>query len=221
MSARIRDVLTANLVLVGIDLLTTTEAIHAFRASVDSEVALGLALVPNVPTPDSSQERTLTLSKDRISLTFSSARSVIQREYPTREGLTRLAEVAGLAIANTQLQDTHVRAFGYNVELIYDQDSGRPATEYLAHRLFPDDYPQNPGWDLTGGSAKLTFRSDGISWIVTIEPRFNDINTKNVFLGLNLHRNEQRIPETEEIRDSLETSWDQAIMFVKRIDDSG
>ena len=132
-----------------------------------------------------------------------------------------MTEVAGMAIANTELQNPQVRAFGYNVELVYDQDSGSPATEYLAHQLFADDYPRNEGWHLEGGSAKLTFRSNGLSWIVTIEPRFNDANTKKVFLSMNLHRNEQRIPETDEIQNSLETTWDQATTFVKRLDESG
>ena len=216
MSAEIRDVLTINVVLAGIDLLNTQELLESFSRSIDSEViSEGLALVAGTP---SGRGRLLTLKKDRIALSLSSERSAVTREYPTRDGLDRLAEIAGKAIEHTDNSNQTVSAYGFNIELAYDQDSGQSASAYLADRLF-GNFLRNDGWDLTGGSAMLRFSNGpGKLWIATIEPRFRDVLTERVFLILNLHREEDRFPTTEEIRVSLEETWDEAQTLVQLLD---
>ena len=51
-----------------------------------------------------------------------------------------------------------------------------------------------------------------------LEPRFNEQDTTKIFLSINLHRNEQRLPDKNEIRDSLCETWDQVHEFAIRLD---
>lgn len=212
MSTEIQDVLKACLILVGVDLLNTPESINSFRTSIDSEISL--RIVPGTP----SNGRMITLPKHRISLSLESGRSILEREYPSHTDLAMLASVAHKAVYHTNLEGHDLRAFGFNIELVYHQDSGLPAAKYLSNRIFRNDFPGSDSWNLHGGSAKITFSNEARYWNVTIEPRFNDPETSRVFLALNLHRPDQRLPEEREIRDSLEETWDEAMKFVKHLD---
>lgn len=224
MGASIQDVLKVNLVLVGVGLLNDTEELNAFRRAVDAELSFsvgGLTLdaQQNIPEPSGI----LTLHRDRINLERSLSRTTIGREYPSSpEDLNRLAEVAGQAIESTSLADQRARAFGYNIELVYDQDSGKSAFQYLAQRLFPADFSVNDGWGFIGGSGKLVFE-DGERryWGITIEPRFNAQDATRVFLNLNLHVNEQRLPRKSEVESHLHDVWRQARAFVELLDKRG
>lgn len=212
MSTEIQDVLKAYLVLVGVDLLNTPESINSFRDSIDSEISL--SIVPGLP----SHSRMITLPKHRISLSLESGRSTLEREYPSRDDLSMLAKVSHKAVYHTNLEGHIFQAFGFNIELVYDQDSGFPAAKYLSNKIFRNDFPGNDSWNLHGGSAKITFHSEDKYWNVTIEPRFNDSETSKVFLTLNLHRTDRRLPEEQGILDSLEETWDEAMKFVKHLD---
>ena len=215
MSTEIQDVLTANMVLVGVDLLNTPESVNAFRLEIDSEVSSGL---PHGSI--NNGDRYLTISKHRISLSLAPDRSMIEREYPSRNDLPMLAEVAQKAMYFTDVGEQHeIRALGYNVRLVYQQDSGLSAAEYLSMRIFRGNLPGNEKWTLKGGSAKMTFGNGDRDLNVTIEPRFNDPGTEKVYLGLNLHSTEQRLPEKNEVQDSLEEAWDEAEQFIRHLDD--
>lgn len=216
MAANIEDVLRVNFVLVGFPLLSTQEETDAFRQAVGTEIAMaGAGLVTNIPSGVTEPGRTFTLNRDRITLDLSTSRSMINRDYPSREDLTRLSEIADLAIKCTN--DTQQpRAFGFNVDLVFDQDSCAPALSYLGERLFKADLG-NEGWKLFGGSGKLTFADNNRRWMVTIEPRFGEEDASRVYFSLNLHHNESRLPTKDEIWDSLGEVWDQAYSFVQRL----
>ena len=131
-----------------------------------------------------------------------------------------LAEVANKAICFSNLDEHEIRAFGYNVDLVYQQDSGLSAAEYLSMRIFKGNLPRNEKWTLKGGSAKMTFGNGDRDLNVTIAPRFNDLGTDKVFLGVNLHSTEQRLPEKKDgVQYSLEEAWDEAEQFVRHLDE--
>ena len=221
MAVDVQDVLKANLVLVGVGLLSNRlEELDAFRDAVDTEVSMGSNMALGLPLPGVEPAGTLTLSRDRIVVEISSSGSTIAREYPSYEDLARLAEVAGYAIAKTDLGDQRPRAFGYNIELVYDQDSGLPAVQYLGERLFAAEISSNEGWKLIGGAGRLIFDEGGKLRNITIGPRFDDRAPTKISMSLNVHENERRLPDEDEIRNSLEETWRQAHEFVERLDES-
>ena len=215
MAVTIRDVLQTNLILVGVSLINTPEEHAAFRKDVGTEVVraeigLGQEVI----------ERTHTLNRDRITVTESSGRSVITREYPADSDLERLAQVAGMAIANTDLDGQELQAFGYNIELVYEPDSEELAIQYLADRLFMPHLLQDEGWQLFGGTGRLFFQKGGQPWQARLEPRFNDDTTTSIFASLNLHRAESDLPTEDDIRDSLKLLWTEAHNLVTQLDGS-
>ena len=219
MAVDVQDVLKANIVLLGVGLLTKSEELDAFRDAVDTEVEIGPNLFLGGPLPNIEASGMVTLNRDRILVHVFPSRSTIAREYPSFEDLGRLAEVAGYAIAKTDLEDRRPQAFGYNIELVYDQDSGLPAVRYLADRLFAAEISGNEGWQLIGGAGRLVFDEDGKPRSITIEPRFDDRAATKISMSLNVHENEQRLPDEGEIKDALEETWRQAHEFVNRLDE--
>ena len=212
----------ANLVLVGVGLLQTPEEFEVFKSAVDTEVQVtGAGLMVGPPTNMAEAGRTLTLRKDRIVLELFPQRSTVGIEYPTQEGLDRLAEVAGHAITTAASHDQQqLLALGYNSELTYDQDSGRTAFQYLAERLFATGLPGGDQWQLSGGMGTLIFADSGRFWRITIEPRFNDEATSRIFMSLNLHQDTANLPNRNEIIASLSEAHDQARALIARLDES-
>ena len=223
MTAEIQDVLKANLVLVGVKLLNSQDEVQRFSDSVGTDVVLGTNLFPGVPIPlpdVSVQETSLTLNRDRIVIHTSQNRTSIEREYPSFEDLERLSKVAGYAIDHTEgFASQSLRAIGYNIDLVYDQTSGKPAVGYLGDRLFNPDIPGKEGWQLAGGNGRLTFSDDvGRLWNISIEPRFNERTGSRIFMSLNAHKDNPEKPNKDDIRHYLQEAWEQAHDFVSRLD---
>lgn len=216
MAVKILDILQANLVLVGIGLINTQEEIAAFHQAVETEVlsveaGVGSEVVTN---------RAHTLNRDRIALSRIADRMTISREYPEQASLERLATVARTAIDVTHPTGDQLRAFGYNVELVYEPDPQENAIRYLAERLFVPNVLRDEGASLTGGAARLFFEKDGRRWQSTLEPRLNDEATNRIFATLNLHRAEPdlALPTRDEILESLTLAWNEAHDLIDRID---
>ncbi|MDE2817829.1 MAG: hypothetical protein OXK81_14190 [Chloroflexota bacterium] len=217
MVASISHVLKTNVVALGIDPLATDEARAAFVEAVQSEVVPQLVAFAAPSGGPPIQGQALQLAQDRITVESSQLRFVVEREYPEKESLDRIAELAGMAFSYPDLNGTDTANFGFNVELVFDQDSGDTALEYLAKRIFSNN-PNIPGWELAGGAGKMVFLEGGNQWNVTIEPRFNDANTSKVFCSINLHLGERPIPDREELLNCLALTWDHTMQFVEAID---
>lgn len=219
MVASVQDVLKTNMVLVGVGLLNTLGELNAFTEAVGTDVVpSGAGIAFGIPTAPPESGRVLTLNRDRIALELFPSRSTIGREFPTYQDLGRLAQVAEYAISKTDLGSQELRAFGYNVELVYNQDSGNPSLRYLGDRLFTPNLPSSEGWTLVGGAGRMIFDSRGTRWMINVEPRFNDEAETRVFLSLNLHIGEQTLPKGSEIRVSLQQAWEEAHNFVAYLD---
>ena len=223
MSLQIEEILKLNLVLVGVQLLSSSEEVTAFNALVGSEVletvAQGIevnfgpsglsASVPQSPAP-----RTLSLERDRIVLDLNPGRSTITRNYPDEESIRRLSEIADFATAqfNSQVQELH--AFGFNIEAVYGLTSGENAIQFLASRIFVPCLFQRSGFQLKGGSPRLSLERDGRLWNFTIEPRFGDPDGSKIFISVNLHVEENTMPSESHVKDFLQEVWDQAHAIV-------
>jgi hypothetical protein len=162
--------------------------------------------------------RRLAINRDRISLELFGNRTTIKQEYPKLD-FASLSKIAGLAIGKSVVDGGSIRAYGYNVEIVYDTPSQELASKYIADRVF-SDFTRNSGWNTIGGSAGIRLHDqEGIIWNIVIEPRFRDVDkTDKVFFSLNCHQEEKHIPKTPDIRASLSETLRQAKTFVNSLD---
>lgn len=219
MTVTLEDTLNANLVLVGVELLNEPDEVERFRNEMATDLRLEVGLIgtndiPVMPEPS----RSLILGRDRIRLTLQASRSMIAREYPDDAGLARLAQAASRAIEFTGLGSKMPQAFGYNMELVFSQDSGQPAIRYIGNRVFGSLSIDEPGRNLIGGVGQLIFADAAGRWTITVEPRSGDPDTSRVFLKLNLHKQEQRFPDESEIQETLEQVQQEAQAFMERLE---
>ena len=219
MPVNIQDVLKVNIVIVGVNILTSPKEFEAFSREVGTEVTEERVEIGNELTPVVSVvRRNLSLKRDRIIIGCLPDKTIVEREFPSKDSLNRLAEVAGKALQISSEGGTP-RAFGYNLELIYDHDVGVSAFHYIGERLFREGTFSPEGWELAGGAGRLLFNSDAGRWTIQIEPRFNDENASRVFLNLNFHKEEGRLPNKEEMLSTFHQVWEQSHNFAHRLDE--
>ncbi len=217
MALAIEDVLQTNLTLIGVRLVNTPEERETFREGVQTEIVTAEAGLGGEVF-----ERTHNLSRDRITVVSTSDRTVIVREYPAKNDLERLAQVAAMAIENTNLDGQELRAIGYNIELVCESDSKNLAIEYLAEHLFMPHLLKGDDSRLSGGAGRLFIEKSGRRWQARLEPRFNDETTTKIFASLNLHHSEASLsfPTEDDIRDSLTLVWNEVHDLLIHLDGS-
>ena len=225
MTLRVQDVLKANLTLLGVGLLSSNEERERFGRGAGTDITgavAGIALPPIPGLPALSQElelgQRIRLDRDRIELETVADRTVISIEYPSKDGLDRLSEIAILAISSSDISAQELRAVGFNMEAVYEQTSGATAYEFLAERVFAPKLLQAAGYQIRGGSARLLFTRGDEIWNITIEPRFNRPEETRLFASFNLHQNTNRMPKPDSIKPTLESVWDQAHRIASHFD---
>lgn len=216
MAASVSDLLSASVALVGVKLLNNPDSIRSFTAAIDAEIETE-QLISNLGVLPAGQQ--FMLHKDRISITITSDRSIVKQDYPNAGTLDRLSEIASLAIDSTRIMHA-TGALGYNIELVYIQDSGSPAATYIADRVF-SAFDRNEGWQIAGGRAAFRFTDEGGAiWNVVLEPRRGDYSTNKVFLSINLHADAAPVPDREAISKGLGAACEAALAFVRLLDGS-
>ena len=221
MVATVQDVLKVNIVLVGVGLLRLSDEAMKFRDAVGSEMTPSeTGMLAGFSLANAEPGVAVSLNKDRIKLDLSPSRSMITRDYPLRDELDRLADVIRLAISVTDTSNQQPTGFGYNIELTFDQTTGKLASQYLSDRLFRNDLTTSLGWQQLGGAAQLFFHDQESRWSLTLGPRFQDEDSGRVFMSANRHFDEPRLPDTDRIHQSLEALWDQAHQFIQQLDGS-
>ena len=215
--AIVRDVLRANIVLVGLGLLRDAESIAAFSDAVDSDVILDDAgLIIGVPGGNAHSPESSEFHRERISVKLLPDRTVFEREFPTRSSLHYLTDVLGKAMETRQQGALH--AYGFNLELAYDQTSGVPSLRYLGDRLFAKSEFVPADWSLVGATGRQNYDSSRGRWTIQVEPRFNDPDSTRVFMSINLHKEETSLPDANGVRQDFESVWDQAYEIVAIFD---
>ena len=217
MDPKIQDILSANVVFVGVHLINEPTGFDKFREAVGSEVVVEGGIVTSLQGAVSEPGNLLRLAKDRILLECTSLRSSVKRDYPEHSDLDRLAIVANFAVNSTNIEKQKPRAFGFNIELVYDQSSAETALTYLASRIFSPTLTAGDDWQLNGGIGSLIFAKNSSRMTAKFEPRFSDVNTTKVFFSLNYHVSEPRVPKLDEIQELLCESWEEAKEFINRI----
>ncbi len=218
MTATLKDVIVINFVLVGIELLSTQEQVRAFVDAVEPDVKVEPNRTTNLLSGETEQGKTVAIDRERIAIESFPSRTSISRQYPSRSDLHRFSEVISEALNHTELGERAPRAFGYNMDMVLEQDSGRSALSYLGERILGSEPPGNPDWDFAGATCRAIFSDDSRLWTFNVEPRFNDPNVALVFMSVNLHVSEQRFPSGEEIATSLNSIWEESQHFQDSLD---
>ena len=210
------EALEYSLTLVGLNLIQDQDEFQEFQRNANSEMVMppsgGIAL----PAQEEVL-RVIHLPRDRIRVTVTGSRAGIQMDYPaSEEALDRFTEVAALSISCSR-NPGQLLAVGYNLSLVYEQDSAPSSHEYLAKLFKP---PIRPQWNLHGGSCKLEFRdpAEAGQWNVTVEPRANDPTRMKVFMSLNLHVDTSEVPTREEIYQNMGRAGDYLCSFAIHLD---
>ncbi len=215
MAVKIQDVLKADVVFVGVGLLRTQQGLDAFTEFVGTEIVVD---APNSQLGALAPSLRVVLNRDRIVLDLAPERTVITRDYPSSDDLDRLAEVSSLALENTGPEAGVLQAVGFNIALVYDQDTHQTAVRYLSERLFNKQLSSEIGLPIHGAEGRLTFATGKHQIAMTFQTRFSDPTTAKVFMNLNLHRETQILPTQQEIKDSLLEVLNNAKDFVRQID---
>lgn len=209
-------VLNTNLVLLGVELLPKPDMIEQFRADFGPDLRVEVGLLAGLAPGITEPARTMTLGEDRIQLMLHASRSTIGREYPDKLGLAKLARVAARTIEITGSDAPN--AFGYNMDLVFEQHSGQPAIQYVGNRLFGHMFHEDQGRRVIGGTGKLVIEDSAGRWTISVEPRFDAPDTSLVFVSLNLHKQEKRFPDESEIKNALKEVQQEARNFVNRLE---
>ena len=210
------ETIKANVVFLGLRLLPTQDDLRLFTGMLDGDVRVEAGIVIG-PSQAQDSSRRITLDRERITLETSADRSVIQQDYPPAPDFSALVKTSELAVFNTPSLDD-IRGFGFNIDFVYKTPSGEPASLYVATHLFPASFALNEGWHMTGGSTKLSFQQDSLTWNADIAPRFEDATTTRVFFHLNLHKDDGRVPDSEEVASTLEQLQVSALTFIQAFD---
>ena len=217
----LHDALNASVVIIGVDLIPALEVVEALKAAVQTDMRITTALSPPQQFGEAEQVRTLLLDRERVEITAQSSRSSVLRQHPDEGDLRRLAEITAIALDISGQATGPAATIGYNVELIFEQDSGQPAGRFLGERLFDYGGLGEDAWPLWGGAGRIVFGNSQERRMFTTESRFGDDQTTRVYLTANLHMESVRIPDEGEVRESLQTIWGDAHRFMERLDQKG
>ena len=220
MAVTVQDILAIDAVFAGLELLRNDLEIAECGTALGSEIITeGGMLVLGQSHGVAVQGRKLLIPRDRMIVETSSVRTRVARQYPANiEDVESVVSLSKHAIASTDLQGTVPSSFGFNMELVYDQDSGQNAHSYLGRRLFSRASDLHEEWGYVGGSGKLLVHEEAWRWTINLDPRFQAADTSKVFLGANLHLSEARIPGDDEMDMLLRELWNRVHGLIENLD---
>ena len=223
MAARVLEVLVVDAVFVDLELLRNAAEVAAASNMCGTDlVPDGLfigGLIGSSPHFAPVQGRVLRLPRDRLTVEAASARTRVSREYPEDvKDVSLVAQLAKQAIAATDLHGKVPSSYGFNIQMVYDQDSGEDALRYLGRRLFHPEGSLDERWEPSGGFGRMVFREGDWTWRVGLEPRLQATDTTKVYLDLNLNIPEARLPETDDVTALMREQWYRAHALIETID---
>ena len=202
--------LSASVVIVGIDLPSVDNLVEELEviSKTDVQVLSGRDGDPDV----------LILDRVRIEITILESQLSVSREYPSEEDLLPLANIS---TATLNFLNQPIEAIGYNVDLVFEQNSGRSAERYLGGRLFKHRELGGKEWPLWGGFGTMVFGNSRKRKSFNVAPRLEDDKTTRVLVEANYHVGDGNIPQETEISESLATIWRDTIGIMELIDEEG
>ena len=173
MAVTAQDILSIDAVFADLEVLRNAQEIAACGAALGSEIITeGEMLVLGPSRGGAVQGRRMQMPRDRMFVGDLAHRTRAARQYPAHiDDVASVVRLVGHAIASTDLRGAVPSSFGFNMELVYDQDSGQDALSYLGRRLFARVSDLHETWGHAGGSGKLLVREGTWQWTIALEPR--------------------------------------------------
>ncbi len=217
------DILHADIVLVGVSLLQNEDEREKFTRNIDGAevitMEVGQTLPGDVQIP---HQTTIKIERDRITITLSQGRTIIRRDYPSRlrleEDLEHLSGVIVSAIRHSEWASQPLTGFGYNMSCVFNPGLEEPAVSYIRRMLFRTMLDG----ELLGGTARL-YALDRQDRRLTfdIQPRpAEDLRTRHLYVGLNMHSVSNRMPKPESILPSLLELKNRIVRFMSNLSES-
>ena len=207
MATSLREIINFSLVILNLELLTSDDAVRAFRNAIDADIRYGGGVAIDAATGQTEQARMLHLDRDRINLNLSPSRSSVTREFPAVSNLKadaeRFAHIVNSAVTVGNVPDGGWHDFGYNAEMVFDQDQSSTAVEFIGERLFKSENIESPGRRFFGGACRLIILDELGQWTYNLEPRFNDLQTPRIFANVNLHSAQRPLPLGTQVTDAI------------------
>ena len=222
MTVTVREVLKADLVLVGVELLNAPAEIQEFRSSVGVPVHIGSGAATDIATGATLPVTAVALQRERVIISSMSGRTTVVKEFPSLDDplpdWSRFAHVVTLADKATPDTRKSPRSFGYNFGFVFDIDSEQSAPDFLARCTLTERTLGNPTWGLIGGAVMMMFGDGARRWTFNLQPQpAGDPFSKMLTLDVNLHVEEERIPRQQEIDSTLNEIWTEVHAFVARL----
>ncbi|MDE2786382.1 MAG: hypothetical protein OXL37_06930 [Chloroflexota bacterium] len=207
MASNLREIINFSLVIVNLELLASEGSFQGFQSAVDADIRHGGGVSIDAATGQTQQARILHLDRDRVNLNLSPARSSVTKEFPAVDGLAaeaaRFAQIVNSALLAGNDLGGALYDFGYNAEMVFDQDSNPTAFEFLGERLLRKERVAPPNRQFLGGACRMIIRDELGQWTYNLEPRFNDPQTPRVFVNVNLHNEQRPLPQGTAVADAV------------------
>lgn len=207
MATNLREIINFSLVILNLELLTSDDQVRDFRNALDGDVRPGGGVSIDAATGRTQQARTLHLDRDRININLSPSRSSITREFPSVDNLTadaeRFAHIVDSALTPRHSLEHARFDFGYNAEMVFDQDHSPTALEFLGQQLLRTERIALPNRRFVGGACRLIIADALGQWTYNLEPRFDDLRTSRLFINVNLHNAERPLPQSAQIAEAI------------------
>ena len=216
MAVKAIDLIAAEFVIVGVELLNSTQSIerfgntfYEFRWTTVTQAQNGFG-----------DGRRISLDRDRIYVDVTPSRSRVRQEYTSQEKFPDLAKLVYRAIEFTDNPPSTVEAYGFNLEMSYELEPTASAFSYIGKKAF-SGLPTIDNWNLVGGLAVVRFSdNDGVVRNIQIEPRFRNDTFHRFYLSLNLHFEHRRIPLVNEIEAGLFHAFGDAKKFIFALEEA-
>ena len=216
MDVRIVDLIAADFVVVGVELLNSPQSIQLFGNTFDEFRWMPVTQAQN----GFGDGKRISLDRDRIYIDLISGRSRVRQEFTSREKLPDLAKLTSRAIQFTDNCPSTAEAFGFNVEVSYDSTQGESAFSYIGRTMF-SGLRKIDSWNLIGGLAAVRFSDDdGVVRNIQIEPRFRNDTFHRIYLHCNIHFERRNLPGVSEIEAGLVRALDDANRFIQNLEEA-
>ena len=192
MSITRTELISINVVIVGVELLDSLESIDRFGKSFYEYRWSPLNDASGGPG------RRVSLDRDRIHIDLTPLRSTVRQEYPRRDGIPALAEIVHQVLENTEKPLANIAAHGFNAEFSFPTGEVS-AFSYIGTKAL-SGFPVIHDWQMAGASARMTFVDPvGVVRNISIEPRFMNEQIRRGHLNINLHFGTGGAPSKDKI----------------------
>ena len=214
------DVLSANMVFAGLSLLGNEVQRIEFINRAGGDVVIDTISDLSIPAPFSaerpreSKELRMMLDKGQVAIIVNQNRTTIERRYPERDDLSRLADIIDMVRECCQPVSPTLTAVGVNIVWLYHRSSDKqPSGAFLAENIFASRWGNLNGLPLVGEAARLRYVSGNTSWTFRVEPRALDVTGRRVYLSLNQHQDRSALPKKGETWQLLQEAWNKMSDF--------